>query len=98
MTVVAGHLYRNGQRVERVPLDHPVNCAADRSEFVWIGLTEPTEDELRALQENFHLHPLAIEDALQPHQLPKIDIYGDQLFVVLLTAHLDHGRIEYGET
>jgi magnesium transporter len=98
MTVVAGHLYRNGRRVERVPLDRPVTCAADRSEFIWIGLAEPTEEELRTLQENFHLHPLSVEDALQPHQLPKIDVYGDQLFVVLLTAHLDNGRIEYGET
>jgi Mg2+ and Co2+ transporter CorA len=43
---------------------------------------------LRQLQENYDLHPLAIEDALLAHQLPKLDIYGDQLFVVARPAHL----------
>lgn len=98
MSVVASHLYRNGHRVEPVPLDRPVQCASDRSEFVWIGLRDPTDDELRTLQTNFGLHPLAVEDALQPHQLPKIDVYGEQLFVVLLTANLENDHIEYGET
>jgi len=98
MSVVAAYLYRNGHRVKEVSLDHPVPCANDRSEFVWIGLVEPSEAELRTLQENFGLHPLAIEDALKAHQLPKVDIYGDQLFVVARTAHLEGDRIASGET
>jgi magnesium transporter len=98
MTVIAAYLYRNGRRVQSVSLDHPVHCASDRSEFVWIGLLEPTEEELRTLQENFGLHPLAVEDALKAHQLPKVDVYGDQLFVVARTAHLEGDTIEYGET
>ena len=76
----------------------PVRCTTDRSEFVWIGLFEPSEAELRQLQENYDLHPLAIEDALVAHQLPKLDIYGDQLFVVARPAHLADGQIYYGET
>ena len=44
------------------------------------------------------MHPLAIEDALLAHQLPKLDIYGDQLFVVARPAHLVDGQICYGET
>ena len=88
MSIVAASLYRNGKRIGPVSLDQPVRCATDRSEFVWIGLFEPSEAELRQLQENYDLHPLAIEDALLAHQLPKLDIYGDQLFVVARPAHL----------
>ena len=98
MSVVAAYLYRNGHRVEEVSLDRPVRCASDRSEFVWIGLLEPTEEELRTLQSNFGLHPLAVEDALKAHQMPKVDVYGDQLFVVARTAFLEKDHIGYGET
>jgi magnesium transporter len=98
MSVIAAYLYRNGKRIEPVSLDHPVHCAADRSEFVWIGLFEPTEEELRTLQENFDLHPLAVEDALRAHELPKVDVYGDQVFVLARTAHLEGDQIVYGET
>ena len=53
---------------------------------------------MRELQENYDLHPLAIEDALLAHQLPKLNIYGDQLFVVARPAYLTDGQIAYGET
>ena len=95
MTVIAASRYRNGLKAE-VSLTEPIRCAEDKSDFVWIGLLDPTEDELRTLQKNFHLHPLAVEDALKAHQLPKLDVYGDQLFVVMRTAHLLDERIEYG--
>ena len=98
MTVVAAFLYRNGKPVTPVSLDQPVQCASDRSEFVWIGLFEPSEEELRKLQENYDLHPLAVEDALKAHQLPKVDVFGEQLFVVARTAHLQDDHIAYGET
>ncbi|MHB8885172.1 MAG: magnesium/cobalt transporter CorA [Methylovirgula sp.] len=98
MTVIAAYLYRNGQKVEAVSLERPAHCASDRSEFVWIGLFEPSEEELRTLQESFGLHPLAVEDALKAHQLPKVDVYGDQLFIVARTAHLEGDQIAYGET
>jgi magnesium transporter len=98
LSIIAANLYRNGKRIGPVSLDQPVRCATDRSEFVWIGLFEPSEAELRQLQENYDLHPLAIEDALLAHQLPKLDIYGDQLFVVARPAHLADGQIHYGET
>lgn len=98
MSVVAACLYRNGKKVESVSLDQPPSCAKSRSEFVWIGLVEPSEDELRGLQKSYNLHPLAVEDALKAHQLPKVDVYGDQLFVVARTAHLENDLIVYGET
>jgi len=102
MSIVAARLYRNGQAVRDLHIDESVACAvdtsADKSEFVWIGLYEPTEAELRTLQDHYGLHPLAVEDAFKAHQLPKIDVYGDQLFVCAKTAHLEDSHISYGET
>lgn len=98
MPVVAAYLYRDGARVRSVPIDEKANCSEDKSEFVWIGIADPEADEMKALQDCYDLHPLAIEDAIAAHQLPKIDVYGDHLFVVARTARLEGEKIEYGET
>ena len=98
MTVVAAYLYRDGHRVRSIGIDEPVNCREAKSEFVWIGIADPTQDEMRSLANCYDLHPLAIEDAITADQLPKIDVYDDQLFVVARTARLQGETIEYGET
>ncbi len=98
MTVVAAYLYRHGRRVREVSIEEKVDCPADRSEFVWIGICDPTDDEMHTLQQQYGLHPLAVEDAVKADQLPKVDVYGDQLFVVARTAQLEEGEIAYGET
>ncbi|RYG85856.1 MAG: magnesium and cobalt transport protein CorA [Alphaproteobacteria bacterium] len=98
MTVVAAYLYRDGKRVREVAIDEKIDCPLDRSQFVWIGICDPTADEMRALQTQYGLHPLAVEDAVKADQLPKVDIYGDQLFVVARTAQLQEDLIAYGET
>jgi len=98
MTVVAAYLYRDGKRVRPIALNETVNCPADKSEFVWIGICDPTREEMHALKQQYGLHPLAVEDAVKANQLPKIDVYGDQIFVVARTATLEGDRIEYGET
>lgn len=98
MTVIAAYLYADGKRVRPIAIDEKVDCPQDKSMFVWIGIADPSEDELRTLQANYNLHPLAVEDAIKADQLPKIDVYGDQLFVVARTAALDEGTIVYGET
>lgn len=98
MPVIAANLYRAGQKVGPVSLAEPVHCSQDASEFVWIGLADPTIEELQSLQKTYHLHPLAIEDAHKSNQLPKVDIYGDQLFVAARTARLEGDIIVYGET
>ena len=66
--------------------------------FVWVGLHEPDAALLEKLQEEFGLHDLAIEDAHKAHQRPKIEGYGDSLFIVLHTAQLVQGCIKFGET
>jgi len=67
---------------------------------VWVGLVEPDDEMLAEIQHEFSLHELAIEDAARAHQRPKVERYGESLFVVLRTAHLDTatGEIDYGET
>jgi magnesium transporter len=97
MSVVAAFVYRDGQRVREATLTEE-GLALHHGEFVWIGLYEPDEPELRLLATHFHLHPLAVEDALNAHQLPKVEIYGDELFVVAHTAELVDGQLRYGET
>jgi magnesium transporter len=98
MTVVAAYLYRHGQRVREVSIDERVDCAPDKSEFVWIGVADPSVDEMQTLAATYGLHPLAVEDAIKANQLPKVDVYGDQLFVVARTAHVEGDSICYGET
>jgi magnesium transporter len=98
MAVVAAYHYRDGTRVRSVAIDEKCDWANKKSEFVWIGIVDPTAEEMRALQQCYDLHPLAVEDAITADQLPKIEVYGDQLFVVARTARLQGETIEYGET
>lgn len=65
--------------------------------FVWLGIADPDTQELRQVQEEFGLHDLAIEDALNAHQRPKIETYGQSLFIALRTVQLVDGEIERGE-
>ncbi|HWJ71101.1 MAG TPA: magnesium and cobalt transport protein CorA [Sphingobium sp.] len=97
MTVVAARRYRDGVAIEDLALPC-ARTAPVPGEFVWIGLFEPDEAELAEIGAGFGLHPLALEDAARPGQLPKVEQYGDQLFLVLRTAQLEGGHIVYGET
>jgi magnesium transporter len=97
MTVVASYVYRDGQRVREAPLT-PEGLALEPGEFVWVGLYDPTDDEIDVLVERFKLHPLAVEDALAAHQMPKVEVYGRELFVVARTAMKIDDRLAYGET
>jgi magnesium transporter len=97
VSVVAAYVYKDGRRVREAALT-PDGLVLGDGEFVWIGLFEPDEAELRILARRFALHPLAVEDALLAHQLPKVEIYGSELFVVALTAEMEEDEIVYGET
>lgn len=97
MTVVASYVYRDGQRVREAPLT-PEGLALEPGEFVWIGLYDPTDTEIEILVDRFKLHPLAVEDALAAHQMPKVEVYGRELFVVARTTLKIDDRIAYGET
>jgi magnesium transporter len=72
--------------------------AVDDGSFVWVGLYEPGEDILDKLQEEFGLHDLAVEDAHNAHQRPKLEAYGNSLFMVIHTAQSVDNHIRFGET
>lgn len=72
--------------------------AVDDGSFVWVGLYEPGEELLDKLQEEFDLHDLAVEDAHHAHQRPKIEAYGNSLFIAVHTAQAQDGKVSFGET
>jgi magnesium transporter len=92
--------YEQGTRVADVEVQSIHEVLQNQDRFVWIGMYEPTEDLLREVQREFNLHDLAIEDAHNAHQRPKIEQYEDSLFVVLRTAQMSGSptRVEFGET
>jgi len=72
--------------------------AVDDGSWVWVGMHEPDEAVLEQLQEEFDLHDLAVEDAHHAHQRPKIEAYGNSLFIVVHTAQVVKGQVAFGET
>ena len=96
--VVASAAYCDGRRVADLPIAEAGAGAAKAGPFVWIGLWEPDEALLMEVKHQFGLHELAVEDALHAHQRPKLDVYGDSLFMVLRTAKLEKGELVLGET
>jgi magnesium transporter len=88
----------DGRRVGEVDLQDIGEILRFPGQFVWIGLHEPSEELLREVQREFGLHDLAVEDAHRAHQRPKLEEYGDSLFVVLRTAQRIGGEVKFGET
>ena len=85
--IVDSAIYEEGRRRdgdvdvhEAMEACHAPDC------FTWIGLYEPTEDEFESIRSEFALHPLAVEDAIHAHERPKLEVYGDMVFIVLKTA------------
>lgn len=98
MSVVGCAAYEDGRRVRDLALEEAGGAAVGGGRFVWIGLHEPDEATLRSVQRQFGLHDLAVEDAHNAHQRPKLEQYGDSLFMVLHTAQMTGGKLEFGET
>ena len=92
--------YADGLRVGEVAIPDISEVLKQPGRFVWVGLHEPDDEMLAEIQQEFSLHDLAVEDAARAHQRPKLERYGDSIFVVLRTAHVDPatGEIDFGET
>jgi magnesium transporter len=88
----------DGRRLRDITVEAISDVLETPDEWVWVGVREPTEELLDKLQEEFGLHELAVEDAHNAHQRPKIEIYGDSLFIVAHTAQVVAGKIAFGET
>lgn len=98
MPIKAARLYNNGKLVRELGPDEAIPEHCHDGDFFWLGLYEPTPGEIEGIARRFGLHPLAVEDALKANQLPKVEVYGDQLFIVARTATLDGDTIQSGET
>ncbi|MEU2350306.1 magnesium/cobalt transporter CorA [Modestobacter sp. NPDC049651] len=91
--VMACGVYVGGKLVEASP-DDALQVARDQGGFVWLGLYEPSEAQLTRIGEQYGLHPLAMEDAVEAHQRPKLERYDDGVFMVLKTArYVEHEQL-----
>jgi len=98
-TIVNCAAYAEGSRVANVEIQDISEVLKKSNQFVWVGLHEPDAEMLRKIQREFGLHELAIEDAHRAHQRPKLETYGDSLFITLRTAQINASeQIEMGET
>ncbi|MEA2348151.1 MAG: magnesium transporter [Thermoleophilaceae bacterium] len=100
MTIVDCGVYEDGVRREgEVNLREAYSACRQHNAFVWIGLHEPTPEEFDSVTREFNLHELAVEDAINAHQRPKLEKYGDSLFMVLHPArYIDATEtVEFGE-
>jgi magnesium transporter len=90
--------YRNGKKIGDIPLEDISEVLKEPDTFVWLGVVDPKIELLREIQVEFSLHDLAIEDALIAHQRPKVETYGETLFIVMNTAQLIDDVPLFGET
>ena len=98
--IVDSAVYKDGKRIAEPASFAELAAAARKGEGVaWLGLHEATEDELTSVAREFDLHALAVEDAVHAHQRPKLEWYGDVLFLVLRPArYIDETEtVEFGE-
>jgi magnesium transporter len=101
MSIVDCAHYRDGVRQHEGPLSIEKAAVAARGdgEFVWLGLRDPSDEEMETAARAFELHELAVEDAEHAHQRPKLEDYEDSYFAVLRPARYDDAReeVEFGE-
>ena len=89
--------YQEGRKLADIDFREIHSSLARPGTFVWVALKDATEAELEQMREEFDLHPLAVEDASHGHQRPKIEEYGDQLFVVMHTVEVAGEELNVGE-
>ncbi len=94
-------LYQGGvrQNDEALPIEEAAQLRCEEDGFIWLGLQDPSAEEMLDVAKRFDLPPLAVEDAMQQHQRPKIEDYDDGFFLVLHTARYfdDTEEVEFGE-
>ena len=99
-TVVNSAVYRDGRKTATpATLSEALASLPDASSMAWIGMYRPNDAQLYAAAKQFDLHELAVEDAIVAHQRPKLERYGETLFVVLRAARYcdETERVEFGE-
>lgn len=88
--------YQAGTRLVDLPIEQ-ISDDLDKPDcFVWVALRDPSAQELDTMRLEFDLHPLAVEDASHGHQRPKVEEYGDALFVVMQLIEFVGGDLRGG--
>lgn len=90
-------VYQDGKKLADIPVSQIHLFVNEPGCFVWVALNDPEETELEALQKEFGLHQLAVEDAMKGHQRPKIEEYGPSLFVVMHMVENGGEELSVGE-
>lgn len=90
-------VYKDGKKFADVPIEDISEYLPDPECFVWVALRDAEPAELDQMKEEFNLHELAVEDARHGHQRPKIEEYGDSLFVVIHTVEVAGDELLVGE-
>jgi magnesium transporter len=93
-------VYDKGRRrTGTLEIEEAAAACHDAESFVWLGLYEPTEQEFEQVRRAFDLHELAVEDAIEAHQRPKLEVYDESIFVVLRTVRYVDAieQVEFGE-
>jgi len=85
-------------KVQSIAFDDISDHVGDPDRFIWVELKSPDSETVARLGEEFGLHELALEDAISTHQRPKLEEYGEHLFIAVHTVQLWNERIETGET
>ena len=89
--------YQDGRKLADIPVEDISNWLKQPGCFVWVALRDASDDELHQMQQEFDLHELAVEDARHGHQRPKMEEYGDTVFVVMQLLETEHGEERVGE-
>ena len=89
--------YQNGRKLADLPMSEIHDYVTRPDCFVWVAIKDPEPAEIEAMQKEFGLHDLAVEDAQHGHQRPKIEEYNQSLFVVLQMIELADDELNVGE-
>lgn len=95
--LISAVVYRDGHKVADIDPSEIHNYVAQPENLVWVALRDPDPATLEQMQAQFDLHPLAVEDARNGHQRPKIEDYGDSLFAVLHVVERSEEELHVGE-
>ena len=89
--------YQDGQKLADIDIANISDWLAKPDCFIWVAMRDASMQELQSMQEEFDLHPLAIEDAARGHQRPKIEEYGETVFIVMQLLEMHQGEVQVGE-
>jgi magnesium transporter len=89
--------YQEGKKLSDIPVADISEYLKLPDTFVWVALRDPDKEEIAVMQEEFNLHELAVEDAARGHQRPKMEEYGDCVFVIVHIVELNGDELNAGE-